>query len=143
MVSTSFSIYIFTHLPFFQRHFVTHDALWKTPPNVGNSTAVRAKAAVPVCLQTRRKIVATRRRNSEYRGARLCMAAARPMARQSGYSKYGQGIVQRLARNLWFKAVSIVHTLPEVTSPQTVSDARMFPENTKNVLLEHRTLMAR
>jgi len=29
------------------------------------------------------------------------------------------------------KAVIIVHTLPEVTSPQTASDARMFPETTK------------
>ena len=41
------------------------------------------------------------------------------MARQSGYSEYTQG-VQRHACNLWVKVGSIVHTLPEVTSPQTV-----------------------
>jgi hypothetical protein len=101
------------------------------PSTVQNSTAMRATAAAPECLQPRHKIIATRRQNSEHRGAGLCMAAGRPMARQSGYSKYAQG-VQKLARNLWVKAVSIVHTLPEVTSPQTVSDARMFPENTQH-----------
>ena len=40
------------------------------------------------------------------------------MARQSGYSEYIQG-VKRHACNLWVKVGSIVHTLPEVTSPQT------------------------
>jgi hypothetical protein len=69
---------------------VTHDALQKTPPTFRNSTAVWTTAAVPECLQPRHKIVATRRRNSEHRGARLCMAAGRPMAQQSCYSKYAQ-----------------------------------------------------
>jgi len=53
------------------------------------------------------------------------------MARKSGYSKYAQG-VQKFKRNLRVKAVSIVHTLPEVTSLQMGSDGRMFLENTKN-----------
>ena len=64
------------------------------------------------------------------------------MAGQSGYSKYAQG-VQSLERYVLVKVVSMVHTLPEVTSPQTASDAIMFPENTKSVLWEHRTLVAR
>ena len=58
------------------------------------------------------------------------MAAGGPMAGQSGCSKYEHGI-QRLARNLWVKALSIVYTLPEVTSPQTTCDARMLHENAK------------
>jgi len=101
---------------------VTHDALRKTPPTVRNSTAVRGTAAAPECLQPRRKIFATRRPNSEHRGARLCMAAGRPMAGQSGYSKYAQD-VQSLERYVLVKVVSMVHT--------------------KSVLWEHRTLVAR
>jgi hypothetical protein len=50
------------------------------------------------------------------------------MAGQSGYSKYAQG-VQRLARNLWVKAIRIVFALSEFTSPQTACDARMLREN--------------
>jgi len=95
----STSIYILTHLPFCQRHSVTHDELRTTPPTVRNSTAVRAKAAAHECIQPHRKIVDNRRRNSEHRGARLCMAASRKMARQSDYSKNAQG-VQRLTLNL-------------------------------------------
>jgi len=110
---------------------VNHDALRKTPSTVRNSTAVRATAAAPECRQPHHKIVATRRRNSKHLSARLCMAAGRPMARQSGYSKYTNG-AQRHARNLCVKAGSTVHTLPEVTSPQKASDARMLRENTKN-----------
>jgi hypothetical protein len=87
MVSTSLSVDIFTHLPFCQRHSVTHDALRTTPPTVWNSTAARATAAAPECIQPHRKIVATRRRNSEHRGARICVAAGRPMAGKSGFSK--------------------------------------------------------
>jgi hypothetical protein len=100
------------------------------PTTVWNSTAVQATAAAPECHQPRHKIVATLHQNSKHLGARLCMAAGRPMAWQSGYSEYAQG-VQWLVRYLWVKAVSIMHTLAEVTSPQTSSDARMFPENTK------------
>jgi hypothetical protein len=59
------------------------------------------------------------------------MAAGRPMARKNGFSKYAHGI-QKITRNLGVKAVSIVHTLPEVTRLQMASDSRMFPENTKN-----------
>jgi len=110
---------------------VTHDALRKTPSTVQNSTAVRATAAAPECRQPRHKIVTTRRRISKHLGARLCMAAGRQVARQSGYSKYTHG-AQRHVRNLWVKAGSTVHTLPEVTSPQKASDARMLRENTKN-----------
>jgi len=97
---------------------VTHDALRKTPCTFRNSTAVRATAAAPERRQPRHKIVATWRRNSEHRGAWLHMATGWPMARQSGYSEYIQG-VKRHACNLWVKVGSIVHTLPEVTSPQT------------------------
>jgi len=105
----STSVYILTHLPFYQRHSVTHDEMRTTPQTVRNSTAVRAKAEAHECIQPHRKIVATRRRNSEHRGARLYMTASRTMARQSGCSKCAQG-VQRLALNLWVKAVTIVHT---------------------------------
>jgi len=110
---------------------LTHDALRKTPSTVRNSAAVRTTTAAPECRQPRHKIVATRRRNSEHGGARLYMAAGRPMARKSGYSKYTHG-AQTHARNLCVKAGSTVHTLPEVTSPQKASDARMLRENTKN-----------
>jgi len=99
MVSTSFSVYTFTHLAFCQRHFVTRDALRKTPPTVRSSTAVRETAVAPECIQPHRKIIVTRSRNSVRLCARLCMAAGRPMAQQSGYSKYAQS-VQTLARNL-------------------------------------------
>ena len=133
-VSTSFSAYIFTHLPLFQRRFVTHDAPRKRPSIIRNSTAMQATAAASKFRQPRHKIVATRLRNSEHRGAWLRMATGWPMARQSGYSKYTQG-VQRHAHNVWVKAVSIVHTLPEVTSPQMASDARMLHENAKNCTL--------
>ena len=71
---------------------MTNDAVRTTTPTVRNSTAVRATAPVTECIQLYRKIVATRRRNSEHLCARLCMAAGRPMARQGGYSKYAQGI---------------------------------------------------
>ena len=81
---------------------MTHDALRKTPPTVRNPTAVRATAAAPELRQPCHKIGATRRRNSEHRGAWLCMAAGRPMARQSGYSKYVHG-AQIQTRNLWVK----------------------------------------
>jgi len=54
------------------------------------------------------------------------------MAGQSGYSKYSHGY-QSLTHNVWVKAVSILHTMPEVTSPQMASDARMFTENTKSL----------
>ena len=69
------------------------------------------------------------------------MAAGGPMAGQSGYSKYAQG-VQRHAHNLWVNAISIVFALSEVTSPQTACDARMLRENAKKktVLWAHRTL---
>jgi hypothetical protein len=109
---------------------VTHDALRKTPPTLWNSTVLRATAAAPECLQLHRQVVPTRRRTSEHRVAGLYMAACRPMARQSGYSKYEQG-AQRLARNLWDLVVSIVRTLPEVTSRQPISDAMMLSENTE------------
>ena len=116
------AVYIFSHLPSFQRTFMTHDALRTTPPTVRNSTAVRKTAAVPECLQSRRQVVATRRRNSKYRAARLCMAAGWPMARQSGYSKYLEG-VQRLLHDLWVELLCIVHTLTEVRGQMTASDA--------------------
>ena len=54
------------------------------------------------------------------------------MARQSGYSKYSEG-VQRLLHDLWVELLSIVHALKEVTSQHTASDARMLPENTKKL----------
>jgi hypothetical protein len=127
---------------FLSKHSVTHDALRTTSPTVLNSTAVRETAAAPECLQPHRKIVATWRRTSVRRCARLCMAAGRPMARQSGFSKYVQG-VQTLARNLWFMAATKVHTLPEVTSPQIASEEGCFLKKQKAVLCEHRTLMGR
>jgi hypothetical protein len=123
-------VYTFTHLTFFQRHFMAHDALWKMPSTLRNSTVLRATAAALECLQLHRQVVPTHCWTSEHRLARLCMAACRTMARQSGYSKYEQEI-QRLTHNLWVEVVSMVHTLPEVRSRQTASDARMLCENPK------------
>ena len=142
MVSTSFSVYIFTHLPFCQRYFLTHDALRTTPPTVRNSTAVWATAAAPECIQPHRKIVATRRRNSEQRGARLCMAAGRQMARQNGFSKYTQG-VQRLTRNLWVNAVSVVKRCQRSQVHRRHLLQGCFQRTQQNVLWEHITFMAR
>jgi hypothetical protein len=81
-------VYIFTHLPIFQRTFVTHDAQRKTPPNVWNSTAVPATAATPECLQPRCQVVLIRRRSSGHLGVRLYMAECGPVAWQSGCRKY-------------------------------------------------------
>jgi len=142
MVSTSLSVYIFTHLPFCQRRSVTHDALRTTPPTVRNLTVVRATAAAAECIQPRRKIFATRRRNSEHRGARLCMAAGRPMARQSGYSKYTQG-VQTLALNLEVEVDIVVQHCQRSQVHRRPLMQGCFLRTNKAVLREHGTPMSR
>ena len=143
MVSTSFSVYILTHLPFFRSHSVTHDALRTTLHAFRNSTAVQARSTTPQSIHQHHKIVTTRRRNSEHRCARLCMAAGRPMAGKSGYSKYTHD-VQKITLNLRVKEVSIVHThcqgFKDHRRPLMVGC--FLRTQKKPVLREYRTLMA-
>jgi len=121
---------------------VAHDALRTTHTTVRNATPVRATAATTECVQPHRKIVAARRRNSEHCGARLCMAAGRPMGRQSGDSKYAKG-VQTLARNLWVKAINNVKQCRKSQVHRQPLIQGCFLWTQKSVLREHRTFMGR
>jgi hypothetical protein len=80
--------YIFNRLPFFHRTFIAHDVQRKMPPDVWISTVVPATAATPECLQLHCQVVLTWRRNTRHLDIRLCVAAAGPVAWQSGCCKY-------------------------------------------------------